>query len=375
VSVSNSTVSLNTATDYAGGIYTSQLLDVRNSTISGNTARYGGGIDAGSANLVATTVTGNTATDGGRGGGMEIEWELTLTNSIIGNNTGKNCVYDTLVDNGGNLTDDDTCSTVPNALTGLDPTLQDNGGPTMTHALTVPSSAIGNAGNCGLFQGVFADQRGALRDTNCDSGAFEYGADDRYEISGSSGHDDSCPGHRIPFGQREHRLHTTDIDYVRFRSNPGSTYEIETTGLIGGDDTVLTLYKACGAELDEDDDGGGGVASKITYTAVSGDDELDVAVSHFSDLYAIGKGYDLSVMCTNSCPPCTLNGGNEYTLEDERVLGYRLIQACDLIIVKDSTIYPFATANLRAGNTVEFWDGFQVRANGQLFVAVDEELQ
>jgi len=86
---------------------------------------------------------------------------VSLSNSTLsGNSAG-----------GGNLADDTTCGSIPGTLSGLDPSLADNGGPTLTHQLVAGSNAIGIAGTCGLA----ADQRGALRsDGACDSGAFEF---------------------------------------------------------------------------------------------------------------------------------------------------------------------------------------------------------
>ncbi len=71
--------------------------------------------------------------------------------------------------------------TDPTALSAiLDPTLADNGGPTLTHNLVTDSPAIDAAGACGLA----TDQRGALRPFDgdgdtvaaCDIGAVEFGA-------------------------------------------------------------------------------------------------------------------------------------------------------------------------------------------------------
>ena len=82
-------------------------------------------------------------------------------------------------DGGNNFADDTTCSPIPaltltsaiqGTLTGLDPVLMDNGGPTMTHALLAGSNAIDAAGACGLP----TDQRGVARMGDCDSGAFEF---------------------------------------------------------------------------------------------------------------------------------------------------------------------------------------------------------
>lgn len=77
---------------------------------------------------------------------------------------------------GGILTTQDlTISNAEHAvgtITGLDPLLADNGGPTLTHALLTGSSAIDAAGDCGLE----TDQRLFLRhDGACYTGAYELG--------------------------------------------------------------------------------------------------------------------------------------------------------------------------------------------------------
>lgn len=76
-----------------------------------------------------------------------------------------------LTDGDESQADDDSCGSIPDGLSGLDPLLSDNGGPTMTHALLAGSSAILGAPTCGLAK----DQRGAPRGVFCDAGAFEYG--------------------------------------------------------------------------------------------------------------------------------------------------------------------------------------------------------
>jgi len=110
------------------------------------------------------------------GGIFNYTGTVTLTGSLVGNSpTGGNCFGTGITDGGGNLADDATCGTIPSTLTGLDPTLADNGGPTLTHSLLEGSSAIDAAGACGLF----TDQRGFDRvDGLCDSGSFELGAID-----------------------------------------------------------------------------------------------------------------------------------------------------------------------------------------------------
>ena len=137
--VTNSTVSENSATSdpgsiaWGGGIKASDIA-IRNSTVSGNSAKIGGGI---------RTYRG----------------------------TVEHCHGDVVDLGGGNLADDATCIPALGVLTALDSTLADNGGPTATHKLDAGSTAIDPLpGSCGFG----TDQRGAGRMGRCDSGAYEY---------------------------------------------------------------------------------------------------------------------------------------------------------------------------------------------------------
>lgn len=83
---------------------------------------------------------------------------------------GGNCAA-TIVDGAGNLSDDTTCGSVPKTvLAGFEAVLSDNGGPTKTHALLPGNNAVGVGGPCGIT----SDQRGVVRGSSCDAGAFEY---------------------------------------------------------------------------------------------------------------------------------------------------------------------------------------------------------
>jgi hypothetical protein len=66
-----------------------------------------------------------------------------------------------------------------------------------------------------------------------------------------------------------HTFHTTtDVDIVWFYADAGLEYVIETGNLLGGCDTVLSLYDEDGYELTSDDDAGeGGYASRIVWPA------------------------------------------------------------------------------------------------------------
>jgi hypothetical protein len=178
----NSTVSGNSATDDGGGVKNSGIVHLRNATISlnladsdGNGTGEGGGLMSGLfgpvVTLANTIIAGNS--DGGGTDAPDCFGDLASQgHNLIGNTT--NC----------NFTSDS------GDLTNIDPLidlLQDNGGPTQTHALTTNSPAIdsgnpalpGTGGNvCESF-----DQRGATRpldgnddgDAFCDIGPYEVG--------------------------------------------------------------------------------------------------------------------------------------------------------------------------------------------------------
>jgi hypothetical protein len=183
--------------DYGGGaLYNSIAGDatVNNSTISGNTAGDGGG--GGINNFGLVTLEGSTlgANSAGFAGGISNDNGVNIWNTLIAGNSAPSspdCVG--LLDSQGhNLIQDSQYCTLVNNTTGditdvdarLGP-LQDNGGPTFTHALLSGSPAIdaGNPDAPGSSQfACFAnDQRGIARpqDGNgdgvavCDIGAYE----------------------------------------------------------------------------------------------------------------------------------------------------------------------------------------------------------
>jgi predicted outer membrane repeat protein len=90
MAISNSTVDGNSATDSGGGISSGGAFSLNDSTVSGNTARSGGGIDSWGTLFVSnSTVDDNTATQSG--GGIFIgSWQVgagRVTNSTISGNT------------------------------------------------------------------------------------------------------------------------------------------------------------------------------------------------------------------------------------------------------------------------------------------------
>jgi CSLREA domain-containing protein len=198
LTVTNSTFSGNSAsTGRGGGISNRGVATVTNSTFSGNSAFRGGGIfDDENSTLTVTnsTFSGNSASTG-RGAGIEtISIATTLRNTIVADSTqGNNCLgLSTIIDGGYNLDDGTTCGfTDPTSQSNANPLLgplQDNGGPTQTHALGADSPAIDK----GNSSGSTTDQRGEPRPFDFDDVQFpdatggdgsDIGA---YELQGST---------------------------------------------------------------------------------------------------------------------------------------------------------------------------------------------
>jgi hypothetical protein len=196
LTVSNSTLCGN-AGGYGGGISNFGTLTVSNSTLSGNSSHGndGGGIYTSTINPVTLTNVTLTANRTERsGGGLYVSsGSPVLHNTLIAGNfrgltgTSRDDVYGALNSGGDyNLIGDGTgMSGLTNGVNGnlvgsaaapIDPLLgplQDNGGPTNTHALLAGSPAL-NAGDPAQL-GV-ADQRGVVRAGGVNIGAYEASA-------------------------------------------------------------------------------------------------------------------------------------------------------------------------------------------------------
>lgn len=171
------TVSGNDATNKGGGIYFSggSSGTLTNATLSGNTATDGGAFFN-----VSSAVTGVNATIAYNSSGIASLGGAStdLKNTILAENAGGNS-DSVLTSSGFNIDSDGTAGlagtgdqsgTVPLPIDVKLGPLQDNGGPTDTHALLEGSPAI----NLGTSTGTPAvDQRGTARDANPDVGAFE----------------------------------------------------------------------------------------------------------------------------------------------------------------------------------------------------------
>jgi hypothetical protein len=181
LSLENLTIANGSAVDGVG-IFNAGTLTVTNSTISGNSAiMIGGGIhNEGTLTVTNSTISGNDALSGG--GIDHNHGTLTLAHSILASN-GRDCQaradFTTVIDGGYNIVQDGSCISAPTSFEA-DPLLgplADNGGPTMTHALLPGSPAIDAIpqGISGCGTTIINDQRGVTRPQGsaCDIGAYE----------------------------------------------------------------------------------------------------------------------------------------------------------------------------------------------------------
>jgi len=199
LTVENSTLTGNLADDYGGGIANlvsgpnNATLTINNSTLSADTGLAGGGIvnlSGGGSALVTvsnTTFSGNVAEFGGGIGNARTSFGaaiVDLGNTIFKSGaSGENILNNSgsVISHGYNLSDDDAGGflTGPGDQINTDPLLgplQDNGGPTFTHALLPGSPAI-DTGDPNFTPPPFFDQRGPgfnrVVNGRIDKGSFE----------------------------------------------------------------------------------------------------------------------------------------------------------------------------------------------------------
>ena len=211
MTLTNSTVSDNTATSNGGGLYMSDLgtAILTNTTVSGNNSSGNGGGIWNGYDLTLTNATVSNNTSGGAGGGIynSVPFNIfRLKNTIIGGNlSGGDCSGQPVNSFGHNLDSDGSCITdgvdedftAPTLLSQL----SDNGGSTETHALLSDSPAIDAipVDDCTDLDGnvIIIDQRGIERPQGeaCDIGAFELvsAPASQIDLSLAKGVDDSTP--------------------------------------------------------------------------------------------------------------------------------------------------------------------------------------
>jgi predicted outer membrane repeat protein len=148
VTIHNSTVSSNLAGDEGGGIYSTESVDVRNSTLFGNSAAQGSAVSNREDAFVGNTIVGGTCA------GTDILLSLGGNIESPGDTCGLSHASDQLA--------------VTTKDLSLGP-LSDNGGHTLTHAPLYPSAAIdtGINGPC-----LPQDQREVQRPKDGDGDGF-----------------------------------------------------------------------------------------------------------------------------------------------------------------------------------------------------------
>jgi hypothetical protein len=186
LTITNTTVSDNAAVSeydgkpygYGGGVSGGTLM-FSNSTLSGNYANVSdGGILVGGGTITNSTISGNNGSVSFGGGTLEIG------NTILNASAGSANIINyggTLTSHGYNLSSDDGGGYLngPGDQVNTDPVLgplQNNGGPTLTHALLPGSPAI-NTGDPNFTPPPSNDQRGSplvrVFNGRIDIGSFE----------------------------------------------------------------------------------------------------------------------------------------------------------------------------------------------------------
>ena len=169
-------------------------MSVTNSTFAENASQYGGGIytDGGMVTLTNLTLSNNTATTNG-GNVYTGEGTVTTKNSIFAGGTSSNCNTD-LTTNGHNISSDGTCGfTDGTDQESVNPKLDPEGpkvppsGPTLNGSpylsivgIAADSRAVDNGDSC-----TSTDELGGTRVGTCDIGAYEYNASTVPAISSS----------------------------------------------------------------------------------------------------------------------------------------------------------------------------------------------
>ena len=183
--ISNSTFNDNYSELEGGAIYNRGTTTITNSTISGNTSdTFGGGFyNGGTLTLTRSIVSGNVAAYYN-----EIANDSTVISdtNLLGHSGGSNATsFDSVIFGVDDITATSD-GTIPTALGAiLNTTLTDSGGPTLTHALISGSPAIDvvttSFAPAAVCVSAELDQRGSRRADGpglggaaCDLGAFEY---------------------------------------------------------------------------------------------------------------------------------------------------------------------------------------------------------
>jgi hypothetical protein len=178
LTVTDVTVSGNNA-GAGGGISFESVVTLTNVTLSGNTATQQGGglynipLGSGHATLTHVTLSGNAAQNGGGifGGNAVIHLKSSLVEHTLSGDNCRTSGSGALVSDDYNLSDDSSCTPLFTQAHDLNQTpallgpLRDNGGPTLTHLPLASSLAVDAIplNTNGCGTLISTDQRGVLR--------------------------------------------------------------------------------------------------------------------------------------------------------------------------------------------------------------------
>ena len=275
------------------------MLTLTDTTISGNSAAQGGGIRSstfvGGLTLTNTTINNNTASGDG-GGIFDQGGTATLKNTIVSNSPSGGDCSGIITSSGHNLDSDGSCGlTGTGDLSSTNPllgSLADNGGSTLTHALLPGSPAI-DAGDDTAAPPT--DQRGVARPKGA---ASDIGAYERFTVAftlaTSSGSESVTPANledtlSAASGQQESVDFTVGVtgstatgggaDFTlasgTLTFSPGDTSK--TIAITIGDDTLDEAAETIAVTLSNPNGATLGSITVHTYTIEDGDPTLTLA--------------------------------------------------------------------------------------------------
>ncbi len=363
VEVARSLIADNDAGNVGGGLFLDRAsVSLENTTISGNSAITGGGIEhqsenagSGTLDLLHVTLADNEAFEawpavGGAGGTAEA---TIVADNVDGRAMGDSCAtpFDS---NGDNLEDGDSCgfdaaSDQPDTDPALATLFSNPPGSTRTHALPATSPAVDAIDDCA----VATDQRGVSRpqdgsgdgDAACDVGAYER----------------TAPGLDVAKDAPASVLVGEDFDYVIEVTNPSES----AVGVVSLTDTLpdevdfVEVDPAGACDYDEPSgeltcdlgDLAAGETETVTVTVTattptSSASNLAVASSLEPDLTAEDSASVL-ISTENPCPPEGFPEGLERLEGRDRFeTAIEVSRACfdeaDAVVLTRSDIFPDA---------------------------------
>ncbi len=133
-------------------------------------------------------------------------------------------------------------------------------------------------------------------DRNYSVGVRESCVDDAFEND-----DNASIAHAVAVdAPAEAHKHCQDEDWIGFQATAGTNYVLETSALVGADDTLIGLYDGTGALLASDDDGNGNLASRLAWQAPA-DGTYYLRIGAWSEIYGGARGYSVRVSTGVSC--------------------------------------------------------------------------